>query len=706
MPARYPLLRGRRPIQRRSRGMEHFLRARLTRRALARIGMVLAGVAAIVLVAMVARRASAPDPAQALAASSAALRAGDFSEARAQAQVALQERPGWAEAHAMFARAAVALGEGDAGEGAAARALAAGYPATRLHHVLARAHWLAGDPEAALDEVRLTPGRYRAAALRVAARVAADEGDAGKAERVLLGVLAANPRAAGAWTDLGRVRFVAGNLAGAWDAAGRAVAIDRTSPEGLTLAGELVRSRYGLTAALPWFEEALDRDPLFHAALVEQAATLGELGRYSEMLASARAALATRPGSPQALYLLAVMAARAGRYDLARAMLERGDGSLGGMAGALLLYGALDYAQDRPQQAIGAWSELVARQPMNVAARRLLGAAQWRAGDAKGALATLRPIALRADADSYALGIVARAFEATGDRGWAARMLDRAASPGAGGSAPFGNDDALPVLELAALQAPDDPPKVVEYVRGLVEAGRRDDALARSLVLARGAPGAPAAQLLVGDVLTVMRRPGDALAAYRGAASLSFTAPSLLRLIEAAGEARRPAAASRALALYLTQNPASPVARRLAANVQIDARDWQRAADTLDALRLATGGRDALLLASQARAEAEVGDAQRAVHLARAAYALAPMNAAVCDAYGWALYQAGDVPSALQLATKAVALAPGDPVARWHQGQLFAEAGKTIAARGAIMQALANPAFGDRKAALALLRGM
>lgn len=704
--ARYPLLRGRRPVQRRSRGIEHFVRDRLTVRSMRAAGLAAAALLVLAGAAGLVRWATAPDPSEAFVASVAALRAGNATDARLRADEAARARPDWGAAQAMLARAYIALGDGAAAEGAAERAAANGYPSGRLHHLLARAHWLAGDPQSALEEVRRTPPRYRAYAARVDARVAADAGDAGRAERLLIGVLAARPGGAGAWTDLGRVRFVAGDLASAWDAAGRAVAADRRDPAALALAGELVRSRYGLAAALPWFDAALKRDRGYHAALVEQAATLGEMGRYTEMLAAARGAMAARPGSPQALYLLAVVAARAGKVDLARAMMARSGGSLDGMPGALLLYGALDYAQDRPQQAIGAWSELVARQPFNVTARRLLGAAQWRAGDPKSALATLRPIALRADADSYTLGVVARAFEARRERGWAARFLDRAAAPAAGGSAPFGQDDALPVLELAMLNAPGDPPKVVEYVRGLLEAGRTDDALARALDLVRAAPGAPAAQLLVGDVLTAMRRPAEALTAYRGAASLSFTAPALLRLIEAAAQARRPEIATRALELYLSQNPASPVAARLAANLQTGARDWEGLLETLDRLRLEVGARDAALLATLARAESEAGDPKRGVRLARAAYALAPMNAGVADAYGWALYQAGDVAGALQLATKAVALAPADPVARWHQGQLLAEAGKTIAARGAIMQALANPLFGDRKAALALLRAM
>src|SRR3569833_537556 len=97
---------------------------------------------------------------------------------------------------------------------------------------------------------------------------------------------------------------------------------------------------------------------------------------------------------------------------------------------------------------------------MNVTARRLLGAALLRSGDAKGALDVLRPIALRGDADSYTLALVGRAFEATGERDWAANFLDRSAWPAANGAAPFDRagrrPDGLKVLSLFLSQHPED----------------------------------------------------------------------------------------------------------------------------------------------------------------------------------------------------------------------------------------------------------
>ena len=61
---------------------------------------------------------------------------------------------------------------------------------------------------------------------------------------------------------------------------------------------------------------------------------------------------------------------------------------------------------------------------------------------------------------------------------------------------------------------------------------------------------------------------------------------------------------------------------------------------------------------------------------------------------------------ALQLLRKAMLLAPGSAGIRWHLAQALADAGETAAARQAIAQVLADPAFADRAPATALLRSL
>ena len=616
-------------------------------------------VAALLLAVWVARRPSRPDPRHEIAASLGLLHAGNYSAARRHAQTAVDAAPGWGLAHAVLARADLAIGDGVAAEGELTRAAANGFDMARGHQLLADAFLLQGDSDRALAEAARAAPRFAGYAARVRARALAAQGDVPAAQGVLAALLARAPDDAAAWSDLAGIRLDAGDIAGASAATAHALA-DRGNLDARVLKGRLVRSQYGLVAALPWFAAALARDAYYVPALVEQAATLGDAGRYRAMLAATRSALAADPGNPQALYLQAVLAARAGNRDLARAMLGKTGGGVDDLPGALLLQGMLDYGDGRFEQAIERWRELVGRQPMNIVARRLLGAALLRSGDATGALEALRPVALRADADSYTLGLVGRAFEATGERSWAARYLDRAASPARRGADPFGSDDAVPVLADAAAEAPGDPGEAVALVRGLLDAGNVAGALAKAQALAAASPGAPAAQLLLGDTLAATGRVPAAAAAYAHAADLRFDAPTLLRLIETLERIGRHADAVRALALYAAQNPASDVASRLVARAELATGQWDTARTTLERLLASDGGRDVSLLADLSAAALGAGDVAAARSYAAAAYRLQPLDPVVADAYGQALYAAGDDRGARQLIGKAVALVPGN----------------------------------------------
>ena len=658
----------------------------------------------VVTVAMRPARATAGDARHELALSLSLLEAGNYSAAHNHAQSAIKADDSWGLAHAVLARIMLAMGDGIGAEGELARAKSAGFDVANAHQLYAHAYLLEGNPQRAIDEAKKSLPRYGGYANRVVARALAAEGDMPGAQQTLAAVLAANPDNSLGWSDLGRIRYSSGDYAGAIDATERALKIDPGNLEALTLRGELVRGQYGLVAALPWFESALRYDAYYHPALIEYAATLGEAGRYTDMLSATRRALDARPGSPQALYLLAVLAGRAGKYDLARAMLQHIGDALNDLPGALLLGGVLDYHDGAYEQAIEKWRALVAQQPMNITARRLLGSALLRSGDARGALDVLRPVALRGDADSYSLDLVGRAFERTGERDWAAKFLDRASFPARDTSTPFGTDDSLPTLAGAAQQAPDDPVLTVGYLRGLIENGDNAGALAEAERLATANPGAPAAQLLVGDMLTVMQRYGDAAAAYRRAADIRFDEPTMLRLVDALDRAGHRPEAANVLALYMSQNPQSVAAQRLAAHWQIAAGQWQAAIDTLEGLRTRVGSRDAALLSELAFAYLGDGQDDLGTAYAKAAYRIAPLNPAATDAYGWALYQAGNNDGASQLLEKAASIAPEHSVIHWHLAQVYADMDRNEDARAQVQAALRDPTFTDRDAAAALLK--
>ena len=672
--------------------------------------LLLSGLAAIACITGAAMFVETPARADAstarlsLAKSLTALQQGNVSAARSNAQAAVKADPNWGLAHAVLARAYLALGEGGRAEAELDRAKAAGFDMERVHQLYAHAYLLQGDPKRALTEAEKTQPQFLGYGARISARALAAQGNVPGAQEMLEAVLDDTPDNSAGWSDLGRLRYDTGNIAGAIQAATKAIELDPANIEALTLRGELVRSQYGLVAALPWFEAALKRDMYYHPALIEYASTLGDAGRYQDMLDATRRALAARPKSPQALYLQAVLAARAGNYDLSRSLMQRTDGALDSMPGALLLGGTLDYQAGGYEQAINKWRELVGRQPMNITARRLLGAALLRSGDAPGALEVLRPVALRGDADSYTLTLVGRAFERNGERDAADRFLDRAAFPLREKSTPFGIDDSIATLGNFANEAPDEPVRRIGYLRGLVDAGNTREALSQAQEIVRMTPGAPAAHLAVGDTLSAMGRYADAAAAYRRAADIRFDEPTMLRAVDALDRSGQRPAAANVLALFLSQNPQNIAGQRMAAHWQIAAGEFDSAIETLEGLRRRIGNRDAALLTELAFAYLGADDDETGLSYAKAAYRLAPLNPAATDAYGWALYQNGDNASAVQLLEKAVAIAPGHSMLRWHLGQVYADLGRNAEAKAQITAAMRDATFEDRDAATAVLK--
>ncbi|SEN37119.1 Tetratricopeptide repeat-containing protein [Sphingomonas gellani] len=647
---RYPLYRRRRRSRRRWR-----LSGLAWRRWIAAAILVVA----IGLLALLAVQAPGRDPVQSLAQARSALQERRWTAARDAALAAARGMPGSAPAQMILARAYLALGDGVAAEAALARARAAGVPRSRLYHLRAEARLLQGDDDGALAEAARARSPYVAAARRVRARALAASGKRGAAQAELVALLEETPGDAQAWRELGRIRLTGGEVGAAADAAARAVALDRSDAAALTLQGEVVRKRYGPAAALPWFAEALKRDPADHPALIEQAATLGDLGLYREMLASTRRALAVRPGSPQALYLQAVLAARAGRPVLARSLLDYAGDGVGSTPAALFLGGALDYAGNAPEAAVAQLRQLVGMQPNNIVARRLLGAALLRSGDPAGAVAILRPVGMRADADAYTLEVAARAMAATGNRGDAARLHDRAMRGAQGAATSFPAAADIGTLAADVDEGPTEPTRVLMLIRGLIASHDGAGALAAADRLARASPGAPAAQIAAGDVRLMRGDAAGAALAFGRAADLRFDEPGLLRLVDALGRAGRAGEATRVLATYLAQNPTSTLALRLVGHWQVAAGQWSAAITSLERVRDRVGSRDAALLADLARAYAGAGRGDAALRTARAAYRLMPGKAAVIGAYAAVLHAMGDEDGAAQLEAKAQTMAAG-----------------------------------------------
>ncbi|HST35356.1 MAG TPA: tetratricopeptide repeat protein, partial [Allosphingosinicella sp.] len=431
----------------------------------------------------------------------AAFGAGDMRTARVEFLNALQADPDDKAARIMQARVHLALGDGVAAESEIMRARQAGAPANETAHLLAHAKLLQGDARAALAEAARASPAHEAYAARMRGRAWLAIGDNGQARAAFDRALVVAPNDSEVWTDVGRFRRANGDVAGALEATDRAVTANRRNAEALTLRGELTRTQYGLAAALPWFDRALEVDEGQVTALLERAITYGDMGRMTDMLADAREVHRLTGGHATAYYLEAMLAARARNFILARSLWNRTNGAFDNTPAGMLLLSAIDFETGNEEQAAQRLPRLVADQPNNRRARRLLAAAQWRAGDAAAAAASLRPIADLPDADAYSLSLMGRALERQGDSIAASLYFARAARPQPGALAALDplSDSDFAAVRRAAADRPGDGPAQVRLISALLARGDGDEALQRARRLQSQNPGVPETHILVGD---------------------------------------------------------------------------------------------------------------------------------------------------------------------------------------------------------------
>ncbi len=630
---------------------------------------------------------------------------GDFRAARVELMNAIKADPSNIAARLAQARVALELGDGATAAEQLARATELGAPPQETAYLLGHVRLTELNYAEALKlaDPILAGERHGEYAARVRAAAYAGLGDSYAARAELEAALAHGWTTVEVWTDLARLHMATGNLSAAFSAAGEAVRLAPRNVKALVLAAELDRKRFGLAAAVPWYRKALDVDANSIEALLGLAATLGDAGANREMLDLTRRVLSLDQRNARAWYLQSVMAARAGRFDLARALLNRTSGSLDDEPGAMLLRATMELHDGAHEQAIDRLSDLIELQPANLTARRLLAAAYAKAKDHDNVIVTLRGLAARNDADAYTLTMIGRALEAKGDGAAAAQLLDRASSPQLRPSQAL---VTVPLAKAAADNAsnPLNARTAFPLIAAQIGAGQARAALGHAMEIERRNPGVPAAHILVGDVQGMLGDWQAAVLAYKTAANLDFSEATALRFARALVNVGDVQGAAGVIGLYLSQNPQSIPMRLMLADIHMSSGRWQSAIAELEIVRARTGNRDAALLNNLAWASIKAGQSAQALRYARAAYGLMPNNAAVAGTLGWARHRDGtDRVGAVAMLEKAARLAPLDPSLRFQLAQAYAAAGRKGNARKSASIALQSNRFADRSAAQAFL---
>ncbi|PZQ21030.1 MAG: hypothetical protein DI569_13460 [Sphingopyxis macrogoltabida] len=580
-----------------------------------------------------------------------------LEQRRAELQAAAgAEGPQAIAAQVELARIATRLGDGVAAEAAVRAAIAAGGNEAALRPLLARAYAMQGDGTRALQTIDAGPiiPEMIGEAAWVAGDVHLEADDLGAARAAYDRAVQDLPRNSMLWVDVARFRDANADTLGARDAVDYAIELDRHNSAALALKANLVRTQDGLNAALPLYEAALAADPDNAGALIDQAATLGDLGRYRDMLAAVRHAATIAPADPRLYYLQAVLAARAGNYRLARSLLQRTRGRMDDEPGFMLL-SAIVELQLGGEAVAATWADrLLAEQPDNFTARRILAAANWADGDTEGAAAALSPIVDRPDADSWSLLLAARVTAELGRREESAGLLARAASLTRGDAAPFAVDNDYGFVTRAADADPLNPARVIPAISADIASGNSARAIARATALRDANRGVADAHILLGDAALAGGRYGLAVESFRKARDLDAGERTTLRLANALFQVGDPAGSGAAILALRNRQPSSIAADRLAGHLAMDLRQWNRAIAHFEHVRHRIGNRDVVVLRELARAYAARGDDDRALAMIALAYRLQPLNAEIMGVYADRLDARGERQAAADLRDKAV----------------------------------------------------
>ncbi len=346
----------------------------------------------------------------------------DYRAAQVDLAAALAASPGDPALQELHARNALAMGDG----------IAAGASLAKLPDNARPTDFALLQAEAALlrelpDEAIAALGRDTSPAasrLRALALLAKDDREgAGKA---FVAGLAGAPDGR-LLSDYTRFSLMSGNIKQARDLANRAKAAAPGTIDALLADAAVSVAEGKLAEGLAAYDAAAKAYPGNLAALAGKAAVLGDLGRTKEMDA-VLLSLAEVRGGGQVAYLQARAAASRKDWKTVRTILQANERSLEGKDEASVLYAQALVALGQPEQGRARLQPMLTRNPQSALIRRELGKAQLAAGDAAGALETLRPFASVLTTDPDDLRLLSRAATQAGDPE-AVRLAEKAKYP-------------------------------------------------------------------------------------------------------------------------------------------------------------------------------------------------------------------------------------------------------------------------------------
>ena len=356
--------------------------------------------------------ACAPEPEESFAEGRAAFAEHDFARARVALLAGLSEMPNDTEMRTLLARTQIALGDGN-NAFATLDALPAELKMRPDNAVLiGEAQVLRGNfaeaREAVAPVMTAAADRVRALALLGEGRI--DEA----AEAFATGAGREQPDAR-LLASYARFELARGNADAAARLAEAGREADGEAIEPL-LATALVSRWQGRNArALAAYNAALQTHPANFEASLGKAQLLVAMEKFADAGPLVAALDEESPENPDIALLRAQLAANEADWSAVRDILQPYEQQMDRLPRMRLVYGEALIELDNHAQAVSLLRPLLRGNPGSRELRELLARAQFGAGDADQAFATIEPLAMRPDAQPTELEIAARVAQATGD---------------------------------------------------------------------------------------------------------------------------------------------------------------------------------------------------------------------------------------------------------------------------------------------------
>jgi len=340
---------------------------------------------------------------------------GDYRGAIIQLKNALQKNPDDLSARLLLGRAYLQVGAGAAAEKEIRRARAGGAADELVLIPLAEAYLLQGKYRQFLDEIRTigANAELEAKLMEMRGEAYLELRELDNAEKAFAAASDLKPGSIPARLGQARVRLGRGQFDEAQAIAREVLKAHPDETDAWYLVGEAARLKRDFAAAVEAFDRVIETLPNHLPARLGRAAVLIELGRLDDALADIERVRGITPRDPGAAFLNALVLMRKndpkGAREILReaaiALSDRDPDFIMNHAPSLLIYGVINFAQRRFDDAALYLNRFIEINPYHPGARKLLGAILIQKGDDLRALEILEPARRLApnDAQLYAL---------------------------------------------------------------------------------------------------------------------------------------------------------------------------------------------------------------------------------------------------------------------------------------------------------------